>query len=350
MLRGRNAADSGLDQAIANVIRTGEPVLLLDAADALFDAGGHPEDQVALLRQVGFQSVIVVPMHAGGKTIGALTFVTGESGRTFDARDLTVAEELAGRAATAIENARLYDERSHIAHTLQRSLLPPVLPEIPGVELAARFRAAGESHAVGGDFYDVFNTGGGGWGVVVGDVCGKGPEAAALTGLARHTLRAAAMQEEEPSKILGLLSDAIRRERRDSQFCTAAYGRLELGSVGAVLTVASGGHPLPLLVTEDGRVETVGVPGTLLGSVVDPKLDDRRLELEPGAAVVFYTDGVIEAGKPRGAFGLGGLKGLLGSCAGLGAQQIAERIDNAVVGLDESPSDDVAVLVLRIRE
>ena len=105
-------------------------------------------------------------------------------------------------------------------------------PHIPGVEVAARFRPAGEGYDVGGDFYDVFNTGSAGWGVVIGDVCGKGPEAAALTGLARHTLRAAAMQEHEPSRILALLSEAILREHSDSQFCTAAYGRLELGATG----------------------------------------------------------------------------------------------------------------------
>jgi serine phosphatase RsbU (regulator of sigma subunit) len=158
------------------------------------------------------------------------------------------------------------------------------------------------------------------------------------------------MQEDRPSRILDTLSDAIMRERSDSQFCTAAYARLELGAVGATLTLSSGGHPLPYLLTEDGSVEQIGETGTLLGSIAPTNLSDREVELGPGAAVVFYTDGVVEAGSPRGAFGQGGLRSLLASSAGLPAHEIAERVDSAVKGLDTSPSDDVAVLVLRIRE
>jgi serine phosphatase RsbU (regulator of sigma subunit) len=342
---GRWAGAAGVEKVIA----TGEPDHYPDFGEALAARAVQDEEQLAMLREAGNRSAIIVPMKTVGKTIGALVLVTGESGRTFDERDVTVAEELGRRAATAIENTRLYDERSHIAHTLQRSLLPPVLPHIPGIELAARFRPAGEGYEVGGDFYDVFNTGNA-WGVVVGDVCGKGPDAAALTGLARHTLRAAAMQENAPSKILGLLSEAIMRERVDSQFCTAVYACLELQSVGARMIVSVGGHPQPLLLSEDGRVEPVGSPGTLLGSIPDTRLSDLELDLNPGAAVIFYTDGVIEAGKPRGAFGLEGLRSLLGSCAGLAAHEIAERIDQAVMGLDDNPSDDVAILVVRISE
>jgi PAS domain S-box-containing protein len=349
-MRSRYPPASGQEMGVENVLRTGQSELYQEIPEELLSAGVQNEEHLAMLREVGLRSLIIVPLQVAGKTIGALSFVTGESGRRFDEQDLAVAEELARRAGTAVENARLYQERSHIAHTLQRSLLPPVLPEIPGVEVAARFRAAGEGYDVGGDFYDVFNTGGTGWDVVIGDVCGKGPEAAALTGLARHTLRAAAMQASDPSSILELLSEAITRERTDSQFCTAAYARLELAAVGARITVASGGHPLPLLLTEDGHVEQIGVPGTLLGSMVHAHLVDQRLDLKPGAAVVFYTDGVIEAGDPRGAFGLEGLKSVLGSCARLSAHEIAERIDSAVVGLGANPGDDMAVLVLRIRE
>jgi sigma-B regulation protein RsbU (phosphoserine phosphatase) len=185
---------------------------------------------------------------------------------------------------------------------------------------------------------------------VIGDVCGKGPEAAALTGLARHTVRAAAMQEHDPSRILTLLSEAIRREHDDSQFCTAAYAHLDLREVGATLTLTSGGHPLPLMMDEHGDVEQVGVPGALLGSFPDVDLTDQRLELKPGASLVLYTDGVIEAGNPRGAFGIEGLASVLRSSAGLSANEIAERIDTAVVGLGEEPPDDVAIVVLRIRE
>ena len=158
------------------------------------------------------------------------------------------------------------------------------------------------------------------------------------------------MQADEPSRILGMLSEAIRREHSDSQFCTAAYGRLELDEVGARLTLASGGHPPPLMVHDDGTVEEIAVNGALLGSFAETELEDRHLHLPPGSTVVLYTDGVIEAGEPRGAFGIEGLRSLLAACHGLGANEVAERIDTAIVGLSEEPPDDVAVLVLRVRE
>jgi serine phosphatase RsbU (regulator of sigma subunit) len=348
-VQARYPTDPGSGRGVPNVIRTGEAELYVEIPDELPGEAARDQHHLALLQELGFRSAIFAPMVVAGRSIGAMTFVLAESGRRFDEHDFELAKELARRAAIAVQNSRLYAERAHIAQTLQRSLLPPLLPDIPGVEVAARFRPAGEGYEVGGDFYDVFNTGAG-WGFVIGDVCGKGPEAAALTGLARHTVRAAAMQEHDPSRILTLLSEAIRREHSDSQFCTAAYGHLELRSVGAALTLASGGHPLPLMMSEDGDVEQVGVPGALLGSFANVDLTDQQLDLRPGSALVLYTDGVIEAGEPRGAFGLEGLVSVLRSSAGLSANEIAERIDTAVVGLSEEPPDDVAVVVLRIRE
>jgi serine phosphatase RsbU (regulator of sigma subunit)/PAS domain-containing protein len=347
-LSNRYPVDPDSPRGVPNVIRTGQAELYVEIPDELLVEAARDQRHLTLLREMGFRSAILAPMVVAGRAIGAMTFVSADW-RRFDEQDFELAKELARRAAIAVQNSRLYAERTHIAQTLQRSLLPPLLPDIPGVEVAARFRPAGEGYEVGGDFYDVFNTGAG-WGVVIGDVCGKGPEAAALTGLARHTVRAAAMQEHDPSRILILLSEAIRREHRDSQFCTAAYGHLELRPVGAALTIASGGHPLPLMMDEDGGVEQVGVSGALLGSFAHVDLTDQRLELQPGSALVLYTDGVIEAGNPRGAFGLEGLVSVLRSSAGLSANEIAERIDNAVVGLGKEPPDDVAVVVLRIRE
>src|SRR5439155_23471108 len=139
--------------------------------------------------------------------------------------DLALAEDLARRAATAIDLARLYDERSRVARKLQESLLPPSLPEIPGLQVAVRYQAAGEGTEVGGDFYDVFATGDGAWAAVIGDVCGKGAEAAGLTGLARHTIRAVAMQERSPAAILGRLNEAMLDD--DDRFCTVCYVRFE---------------------------------------------------------------------------------------------------------------------------
>jgi PAS domain S-box-containing protein len=337
-------------RGVATVLQTREPELYREISDELLVQSARDETHLEMLRAIGIRSAIVAPMVIGGRAIGTLTFFNAESGRLFDERDVEVARELGRRAAAAVENARLYTERAHIARTLQRSLLPPILPEIPGVEVAARFHPAGEGYDVGGDFYDVFSIGARGWALVIGDVCGKGPEAAALTGLARHTLRLAAMQEGAPSRVLALLSEAIIRQREDSEFCTAAYGHLETGGGRTSLVVASGGHPLPLLLRGDGRVEHIGRPGMLLGSVPDAKIFDQRIELAPGAVLVFYTDGVIEAGRPRGSFGAEGLRAVLGACLGLAANEVAERIYNAVTGLEPEPTDDVAILVLKVHD
>ena len=153
--------------------------------------------------------------------LGAITLVSSESMRRLSAADLGVAERLGRRAGTAVENARLYTERTRIAHTLQRALLPESLPEVPGAEIEARYCAAGELNEVGGDFYDVFEHGGDSWMLVIGDVCGKGSRAAGVTALARHTLRAAAMGGQSPAEMLETLHRALRRQPPGADLCTA---------------------------------------------------------------------------------------------------------------------------------
>ncbi|HZC15065.1 MAG TPA: SpoIIE family protein phosphatase, partial [Thermoleophilaceae bacterium] len=276
------------------VMRTGKPQLCPEVSDELLRRSSRNGEHYKLLREIGVRSMIVVPMRARERTLGILTLATGRSGRRYDEHDLELAYELARRCATALDNNRLYAERAYIARTLQESLLPGELPDIPGIDTAARFRHAGEGGEVGGDFYDLFETGSRGWTVVMGDVCGKGPDAAAVTALARYTLRAAAMRERLPSRSLWVLNEALLRQRRDRRFCTVAYAYLEPVEGGARVGFASGGHPLPLLVHPDGEVEVIGEPGTLLGVAPDPTLTDRAVLLSEGDALVFYTDGVIE--------------------------------------------------------
>jgi len=263
-----------------------------------------------------------------------------------------LAQALARRCGPAIDNARLYTDRPYIARTLQQSLLPVELPDIPGVEVAARFRPTGEGNEVGGDFYDMFETGNRGWAVVMGDVCGKGPDAAAVTALARYTLRAAAMRENLPSRSLATLNEALLRQRDDRRFCTVAYAYIEMLDSGARAGISTGGHPLPLLLRADGSVQTVGLAGTLLGVVPDPSLEDHAVTLEPGDSLVFYTDGVIEnrVGSD-GVLDERRLAELVATCSGGGADAIASRIEEAAV-LSQSgqPKDDIAVLVLRVVE
>jgi serine phosphatase RsbU (regulator of sigma subunit) len=260
-----------------------------------------------------------------------------------------MAEELARRCAMAIDSSRVYGERDYIARTLQSSLLPAELPLIPGLETAARFRATGEGNDVGGDFYDLFATGGRGWSVVVGDVCGKGPDAAAVTALARYTVRAAAMTERLPSRVLALLNEALLRHDAERRFCTVAYAYLEALEDGARLGFASGGHPLPLVLRANGEVEWLGAHGMLLGAVPDPALEDRSIALGRGDAVVFYTDGVTEAGSPRNPLGEERLAEVVAGCAGMDADSIAGRVEGAALDVEDgAPRDDIAVVVVRV--
>ncbi len=345
----RYPPDPDAPAGVYQVIRTGQAELYPEIPDELLREGAQDEEHYRILSEFGMRSVIIVPMTTRGRTLGALTFVSGNSGRRFDEQDVELAQELGRRCATAVDNARLYTERSYIARTLQESLLPVELPDIPGVEAAARFRPTGEGNEVGGDFYDMFETGNRGWTVVMGDVCGKGPDAAAVTALARYTLRAAAMREHLPSRSLAVLNEALLRQRDDRRFCTVAYAYIEKLDRGARVGVACGGHPLPLLLRAEGTVETVGAPGTLLGVVPDPNLEDRAVTLEPGDALVFYTDGVIESRGDATVLDERRLAELVATCAGAGADAIAAKVEEAaVLSQGGRPRDDIAVLVLRV--
>jgi integral membrane sensor domain MASE1 len=251
-------------------------------------------------------------------------------------------------AAVITERRRAEDAVVRIADTLQESLLPSGLPEIPGVEMAIDFRPAGEGQIVGGDFYDLFRATDGSWGIVVGDVKGKGARAAATTALARYTLRAAAEHERLPSRILALLNDAILRQS-PGESCTIAYVRLEQNGAGAGLTLCVGGHPLPLVLRAGGAVEPVGRPGTPLGVLPQPELSDRSAHLAPGDTLVLYTDGLTEAHAPDLLLTESDLAAILGPCVGQSAPDIVARIEREIIGdLEVDPRDDLALLVLRV--
>ena len=333
------------DRGPGAVLRTGKSELYEVIPDALLaELVSKPED-LEHLRGMGFGSAMVVPLTARGKTFGVITLVASESGK-YGPEDLALAEELARRAAQAIDNARLYQERAHVARALQQSLLPRRLPDIEWCEVGARYRAAGEGE-VGGDFYDVFDTNDGAWFAAIGDVQGKGPEAAAITGLARYTIRTAASSERNPSRILRTLNHAMLKEGTD-RFATVALARIQLVNGTAMLAVSCGGHPLPYVIRASGAVETAECAGNLLGVFPEPELQDFMGELAPGDTVVFYTDGVTEEHAGDVVFGEQRLLPLLRECAGLDADTIAGRIERAVVEFGpQDPKDDMAILVLR---
>ena len=350
-LRERYPPDPRDDGGVYEVLRTGESQLYPEIPPELLAQGAQDAEHLALLQEVGLRSVTVVPLIARGRTLGAISFVTTEeSGRVYDEDDLRLAEELAGRCALAVDNARLYRERAHIARTLQESLLPPELPQPPGIEIAARFQAAGEGYDVGGDFYDVFDTGASRWAAVIGDVCGKGPEAAAVTALARYTLRATAMTEHVPSRILSTLNEAMLRQRTDRRFSTVLYACLDERDGRRFLRFASGGHPLPLVLRAGGAATEVGEPGTLLGIVPDPDLTDEEVELSPGDAVVLYTDGVTDAGAPETMREPHELAAMVHGAEDRSADEIAGRVLEAALSARDGtqPRDDIAILVIKV--
>ena len=334
-------------------LRSGRSLLAADFDDEILRvwAGGDPERAAALLAS-GTRSAMVVPMTAGDRVIGLITLGTSHSARRLGEDELALAEELGRRAGIAVENARIHEERSHIATTLQRSLLPPKLPNVPGLTVAARFRAAGETTDVGGDFYDLFPSGEA-WMVVVGDVTGKGPEAAAITSLARYTMRTAAMYERSPAGVLGRLNEALAVDPDRRQLCTAVCARIEPRGDGALTTtVARGGHPPPFLVSARAGAGPIGAPGPLLGAFEDSTWEERAIVAGAGDSLVFYTDGVTDTRGENGElFGQERLAELLDGATSLDADELAARIDGALRSFERGRQrDDVAMLVLRSGE
>jgi PAS domain S-box-containing protein len=332
------------------VVRSGLTSFVPEITDEMLEAGLTDPDHLALVRRLELTSVVIAPMTARGRTFGTLTLVSAESGRRFEAADVQLAEELARRAGVAIENARLYTERTRIAHTLQVKLLPERLPEVPGVMLAARYRAAGELNEVGGDFYDVFPRSATEWALVVGDVSGKGAEAAAITALARYTLRAAALDVDAPSAALRRLNDAMLNDG-SSQFATVVLAYVSAAPDGGLkLRIALGGHPPPLVLRAGGGIEAPGDFGVLLGMLEDPPLFDSEFTLHPHDLMLLYTDGVTEAGPRDAPFGQGGLSALIRGLAGHTPEQIVDAVEQAVVGAQPGePRDDIALLALTVK-
>ena len=487
-LRRRYPSRDG--EGSARVISTGEPEVIPRIEDDMLRMSAQDDEHLELLRDLGLRSAMVVPLRARGRIFGAITFASSRPEKEYGKEDLVLAEDMARRAAMAVDNARLFQEAqqaaerhrsliqsvdaivwegdaetlrftfvsqrardmlgyplgrwtsdpnfwservhpddrervmglyeaalatgldqeieyraiaadgrelwlrdfvhvtkdasgkpralrgltvdisgrkvvemrlqesnarfAYLARTLQQSLLPPELPTIPGVEIAARYRAAGKGNEVGGDFYDLFDTEEGEWVAVMGDVRGKGAKAAALTGLARHTIRAAAMQGLNPEGVLNSLNAALQRHEvsdDSAQFCTVTYTLLQQ-SAGATkrMKIVSGGHPLPLVLRADGKVEEVGIPGMLLGVVPDPELQEAEVELNVGDAIMLYTDGVTDGRREGELFGEQRLRAVFGSCIGMNAEEIADLVERSVVDFwSDEPLDDIAILVLKVR-
>lgn len=330
------------ERGVGRVVSTGEPLLYSDVTDAMLVAAAVDDRHLELLRGVGMRSVAIVPMRTGSRNLGALTLVNAQSGRALDRFDLELAGQIAARAAIAIDNARLYSERSLIAHTLQQSLLPVELPHVPGYELASVYIPAFESTEVGGDFYDVWRVGDG-WMIIIGDVTGKGIQAAALTALVRHTLRTASEFQDSPANLLARV-DRTLHEQPTKSVCTALCIRLENDQI----TLAAGGHPLPVLVTADG-VSELGEHGPLLGGFANAAWTNSVVSIEPDTTIVMYTDGVTDAvGADGTRYGRARLHSTLEDCQGHSAAEVIGSLTSDLGAFQSgSHADDTAALVLR---
>lgn len=340
-LRRRYPPDPTAPTGVSAVLRGGAPELFRDIPDELLEQSIADPEQLAAIREIGMRSVMIVPMRAGEQTLGAITLVNADSGRRFSDDDFAFAQDLAVRAATAVQNARLYEAQARVAHTLQSSLLPERLPDLPGWGGAASYQAGEQGADVGGDFFDIVPADGGRHLVFLGDVTGKGIAAAALTSLVRHSVRTAARFDPSPAAVLRLVNDILVEQPR-----LAPVTLVCVLIDGARMTVAAAGHPPPLL-RRAGKVVELGPAGILLGAIGGQTFREETVELRPGDTVLLYTDGVTDTPGADERFGPERLSEILTSAPDEPAG-ILERIDTALREYQAGSSiDDRAMLVLR---
>jgi PAS domain S-box-containing protein len=347
--------------AVFDVTFRGEGVVRLADVTADPRYGQNPPFNGMPEGHLPVRSYLAVPVVGrSGEVFGGLFLGHPEVG-VFLEGDERLVSGIAGQAAVAIENARLYhkaqqeaesrrrayEELQRFADVLQQSLLPPTLPEIPGLEAAAHYEAGAQE--VGGDFYDLFPLRGRSWGVMIGDVCGQGARAAALTSLARHTVRTAAMMQSRPSQVLRVLNEVLFGREGEDQLCTCIFGRLQVHSAGASFTYASGGHPPPAVVRRNGQIDTPATEGIILGAFEDPQLKDRRVELAQGDTLVVYTDGISESRRGGVQFGESGILEFLADHLSRGVGELAEGLALTAQGFNQAEHiDDMATLVIRV--
>ena len=328
---------------LGGVLRTGRSAIYAEVPDEMLVAAARDDEHLALLRKVKIRSALLVGLRTPRRTLGAMTLVMTESGRTFTRADLEFAEQLAERAAMAVENALLYRARAQIAATLQDSLRPERVPAIPGWDVATLYRPAGtESEIeVGGDFYDFVELEDG-WLVIIGDVTGKGLRAATLTSLARHCARFMSRIDPRPSAVLRAIDEALLAHGHLS-LCSALCLRLRDDEI----VVSSGGHPLPLVVGADGALREAGEPGMLLGLEGAHGRHDDEIRLGDGETLIAFTDGVTDAHGGDGRFGEERLHELLRERAGAAPDVLLAALDADLDAFRAGPqADDTAAIAL----
>jgi Stage II sporulation protein E (SpoIIE)/GAF domain len=348
-LRREAPLDPEGSHPVARVLASGRPCVIDDLTDEHELAlAAQSDDHQSFMREAGYRSAAVFPMTARGRTHGAMSFLHVRRGGRYGRGVLDVLEDLSGRAAMSFDNARLYAERTHVAQTLRRSLMPSVLPTIPGLELASFFRPLGAGSEVGGDFYDAFGDEQSFW-LVVGDVCGKGAEAAALTGFLRHTTVAYAREASSPGTVLAQVNRVMLDQDFDGRFATVILVNLRIFEDQVAVVAASAGHPAALLARAGGEARQFGERGSLLGVFADPLIAEVSTVLEPGDSLALYTDGLLEAHAPVRTLTPEEMIGQLQGRSPAGAQDAIDAL-LGLVDLDEQVRDDIAILTVLVSQ
>jgi serine phosphatase RsbU (regulator of sigma subunit)/PAS domain-containing protein len=346
LVRTVRSLDPDPESAPWQVHSTGKSMLLAHPDDPSVlgtGPGGTP-----LLMTLGATSLICVPIADGSTGYGALTLARQAANRPFSVADLGLAEDLGQHLANAIRVDRMFRRRSEVAESLQASLLPASLPTVPWLEFAAAYIGATQWQEISGDFYDVFPASGG-WAIAVGDVCGKGQDAAAMTAAARHSIRALAHVHDTPADVLGAANQVLLAGDYGERFVTASLAFLRQRGRRVQVRLGGCGHPGPAVVRADGRVEILEADGMPLGLFGDLEASQAELELRAGDVLFFYTDGVTEARSADLAFFEDRLADELASVAGRSAAETVHAVQELVTSFSDGElRDDVTMLAVRV--
>jgi serine phosphatase RsbU (regulator of sigma subunit)/PAS domain-containing protein len=346
LARAARSVDPEPESVPWQVHAAGKSVLIAHADDPR--ALGTGVDGTPLLMVLGAASLICVPISDGTLGYGTLTLARQAGSPRFSVADLGLAEELGQHLAVAIRVDRMFRHRSEVAETLQASLLPSRLPTVPGLEFAAAYVGATQWQEVSGDFYDVFRSPDG-WAIAIGDVCGKGQEAAAMTAAARHAIRALAHVKSSPVDVLATANEVLVAGDYDERFVTAKLAFLRQSGRGIQVRLGSAGHPGPAVVRADGRVELLEGDGLPLGLFSDAQPDCAELELAEGDLLFFYTDGVTEARSAEQAFFEEDLADSLASDPGRSAAETVRAVQELVTAFSRGElRDDVTILAVKV--
>lgn len=345
-IRRHTPLDPRCDHPVAQVLRAGRPMVWRDlTAPSVLEDVVQSEEHRRLIEETRYQSAAVAPLVARGSTLGAISFLHASTDMRYDAEDLGLLGELADRAAMALDNARLYEERDQIAQNLQRGLRPPEPPYVPGLDIAVVFDAFGEGMEIGGDVYDILPTEDGCW-IMIGDVTGKGSVAAGVSVALRHSMRGLARQIDEPHELLAQLNEMLLEGRSLNDFATALLLRLRRDGERWTATLAAAGHPPAIHVSSEGPVQLGG--GAVLGAWADAPIPSHEIELLAGETLVLATDGWFEAGPAETHVAPSALGALAHSFADLELGEMTECLrQDAITRSSGRLRDDLVLLALR---